>query len=92
MARCSRWTRRERNSALQLLLDGRHELYGRELSFRGPDRGRGGQLVRHDRRGGANNKGTVFKVDAAGTETVLYSFCSWVVRAAPTGFPLSRPD
>ena len=27
-------------------------------------------------RGGANNKGTVFKVGTAGTETVLYSFCS----------------
>ncbi len=27
-------------------------------------------------RGGANNKGTVFKVGTTGTETVLYSFCS----------------
>jgi uncharacterized repeat protein (TIGR03803 family) len=26
--------------------------------------------------GGANQKGTVFKVDSAGNETVLYSFCS----------------
>jgi uncharacterized repeat protein (TIGR03803 family) len=26
--------------------------------------------------GGANNEGTVFKVDSAGHETVLYSFCS----------------
>ncbi|MGO8794836.1 MAG: choice-of-anchor tandem repeat GloVer-containing protein [Candidatus Sulfotelmatobacter sp.] len=35
-----------------------------------------GNLYGTTERGGANNKGTVFKVDAAGTETVLYSFCS----------------
>ncbi len=35
-----------------------------------------GNLYGTTQRGGANGRGTVFKVDTTGTETVLYSFCS----------------
>ena len=35
-----------------------------------------GNLYGTTSEGGANGGGTVFKVDSAGTETVLYSFCS----------------
>lgn len=35
-----------------------------------------GNLYGTTRRGGAHNFGTVFKMDKAGIETVLYSFCS----------------
>lgn len=47
-----------------------------QLPYAGLIRDREGNLYGTTTYGGANNGGTVFKLDAAGHETVLYSFCS----------------
>jgi uncharacterized repeat protein (TIGR03803 family) len=47
-----------------------------ETPFAGLIQDAAGNLYGTTAYGGANNGGTVFKVDTAGQETVLYSFCS----------------
>jgi uncharacterized repeat protein (TIGR03803 family) len=47
-----------------------------QLPYAGLIRDDAGNLYGTTTYGGANNGGTVFKLDAAGHETVLYSFCS----------------
>ena len=47
-----------------------------QLPYAGLIRDGAGNLYGTTTSGGANNGGTVFKLDAAGHETVLYSFCS----------------